>query len=69
MMTELQELAEKVDSAVAAIGQLRTENTRLRNQVAQLSAERQALQERLAAAAAKIEGILEQLPQEQNTRQ
>lgn len=64
MLTELDQLAEKVEAAVAAIGQLRSDNMRLRNQVAQLAAERQALQERLAEAAQKIERILEQLPQE-----
>jgi uncharacterized protein (TIGR02449 family) len=63
MLNDLQLLAEKTDALVAVVTQLRSENTRLRNQNAQLTSDQRALQERLNAAAAKLQGLLEQLPQ------
>ena len=63
MMNDLQLLAEKTDALVAVVTQLRSENTRLRNQNAQLTSDQRALQERLNAAAAKLQGLLDQLPQ------
>ncbi|MFZ9345601.1 MAG: hypothetical protein ACO24A_00615 [Burkholderiaceae bacterium] len=63
MLNDLQLLAEKTDALVAVVTQLRSENTRLRNQNAQLTSDQRALQERLNAAAAKLQGLLDQLPQ------
>lgn len=62
MITELQTLAEKTDALVAVVGALRQENTRLRSQVATLSADQRATQERLQLAAQKIETLLAELP-------
>ena len=64
MLSDLTTLAEKTDALVAVVDQLRQENTRLRHQVAQLSNDQRALQERLNAAATKLQGLLDQLPQE-----
>ncbi len=63
MLNDLQLLAEKTDALVAVVTQLRSENTRLRNQNAQLTSDQRALQERLNAAAAKLQELLDQLPQ------
>lgn len=63
MLTELEMLAEKTDALVAVVNQLRSENTRLRNQIAQLSSDQRALQDRLNTAANKLQGLLDQLPQ------
>ena len=63
MLNDLQLLAEKTDALVAVVTQLRSENTRLRNQNAQLTSDQRALQERLNAAATKLQGLLDQLPQ------
>ena len=63
MLNDLELLAEKTDALVAVVTQLRSENTRLRNQNAQLTSDQRALQERLNAAAAKLQGLLDQLPQ------
>lgn len=62
MLSELQSLSEKTDALVAIVNQLRQENTRLRNQNAQLSVDQKALNERLRQASEKLEAILERLP-------
>ena len=62
MLEELQTLAEKTDALVAIVNQLRQENTRLRNQNAQLSVEHKAMLERLNQASEKLEGLIAQLP-------
>ncbi|MEY3982154.1 MAG: hypothetical protein RLZZ281_1023 [Pseudomonadota bacterium] len=64
MLSDLSALAEKTDALVAVVDQLRQENTRLRNQIAQLSNDQRGLQDRLNAAATKLQGLLDQLPQE-----
>ncbi len=62
MLSELQSLSEKTDALVAIVNQLRQENTRLRNQNAQLSVDQKAMNERLKQASEKLESILERLP-------
>lgn len=62
MLSELQSLSEKTDALVAIVNQLRQENTRLRNQNAQLSVDHKAMNERLKQASEKLESILERLP-------
>lgn len=62
MLAELQSLSEKTDALVAIVNQLRQENTRLRNQNAQLSVDQKAMNERLKQASEKLEAILERLP-------
>lgn len=64
MLNELQILSEKTDALIATVNQLRSENTRLRNQVAQLAADQKSMQERLKNAAEKVEVLLNQLPQD-----
>lgn len=64
MLNELQILSEKTDSLIATVNQLRSENTRLRNQVAQLATDQKSMQERLKTAADKVEILLNQLPQD-----
>jgi FtsZ-binding cell division protein ZapB len=62
MNNELATLAEKADTLIAIVNQLRRENTQLRSRAAQLAAEQKALQQRLDQAAGKLETILEKLP-------
>jgi FtsZ-binding cell division protein ZapB len=64
MRDELEQLAEKTDALVAIVEQLRQENTRLRSQLAKLTATQRDMEERLTLAARRVESILEQLPQE-----
>jgi uncharacterized protein (TIGR02449 family) len=64
MRDELEQLAEKTDALVAVVEQLRQENTRLRSQLAKMTAVQRDMEERLTLAARRVESILEQLPQE-----
>ena len=64
MRDELEQLAEKTDALVAVVEQLRQENTRLRSQLAKMTAVQRDMEERLTLAARRVESILGQLPQE-----
>jgi uncharacterized protein (TIGR02449 family) len=62
MQTDIQQLAEKINALVAVVNQLREENSNLRQQHAELTASRRALEERLALAAQGVEDLLSKLP-------
>jgi uncharacterized protein (TIGR02449 family) len=64
MVNDINTLADKTDALIAVVNQLRQENTQLRSDVARLSAEHRDIQQRLAAAAEKVERLIHQLPQE-----
>jgi uncharacterized protein (TIGR02449 family) len=64
MINHLDALAEKTDTLIRVVEQLRQENTALRSRLAALNAEQRGLQERLNQAAEKVAGLLEQMPQE-----
>lgn len=62
MNRDLELLAEKTDALIAALTRLREENTKLRNQVAQLTVSQQATEQKVALAAQRIEALIEKLP-------
>lgn len=64
MLNDIETLAEKTETVIAILNQLRQENTRLRSEVARLSADHRDLQQRLSSAITKVEQLLDQLPQE-----
>jgi uncharacterized protein YhaN len=62
MLTEIEELAEKVNALVGVANQLRQENTTLRKELAELTASQRALEGRLNQAAQGVQDLLNQLP-------
>ncbi len=63
MENELASLEAKVAQAAAQIRQLRADNASLRQQVAERADENARLGEKLAAAKARIEALLKQIPE------
>lgn len=63
MDSELTALEAKVEQAVAQLKQLREEGRELRQQLAARTDENARLAEKLAAAKARIEALLKQIPE------
>ena len=63
MENDLASLEAKVAQAAAQIRQLRADNLSLRQQVAERADENARLGEKLAAAKARIEALLKQIPE------
>ncbi len=63
MDPELSALEAKVEQAVAQLKQLREEGRELRQQLAARADENARLTEKLAAAKARIEALLKQIPE------
>jgi uncharacterized protein (TIGR02449 family) len=63
MDPELSALEAKVEQAVAQLKQLREEGRELRQQLAARADENARLAEKLAAAKARIEALLKQIPE------
>lgn len=63
MDSELSALEAKVEQAVAQLRQLRDEGRELRQQLAARTDENSRLTEKLAAAKARIEALLKQIPE------
>ncbi len=63
MESELSALEAKVEQAVAQLKQLREEGRELRQQLAARADENARLAEKLAAAKARIEALLKQIPE------
>jgi len=63
MEPELSALEAKVEQAVAQLRQLREEGRELRQQLAARTDENARLTEKLAAAKARIEALLKQIPE------
>jgi cell division protein ZapB len=63
-MSKLEDLAERVDRLVLRHQELRRASTLIEQQLAAVTAERDSLRSRLAAARARIDALLERLPPE-----
>jgi uncharacterized protein (TIGR02449 family) len=63
MEPELSALEAKIEQAVAQLRQLREEGRELRQQLAARADENARLTEKLAAAKARIEALLKQIPE------
>lgn len=63
MDTELSALEAKVEQAIAQLKKLREEGRELRQQLAAKADENARLAEKLAAAKARIEALLKQIPE------
>ncbi|MEF8756201.1 MAG: hypothetical protein V5B60_20075 [Accumulibacter sp.] len=63
MLNELNTLESKVSQVVALCRSLRSENERLREQLAVAEQDRNSLAERMAAATARLERLAGQLPE------
>ncbi len=62
MISEFQELSDKIDQLADMTMALRRENAELRRRNAALVAENQAYQSRLTEAARRVSALLEQIP-------
>jgi len=63
METELSALEARIEQAVAQLKQLREEGRELRQELAARTDENARLHEKLAAAKARIEALLKQIPE------
>jgi chromosome segregation ATPase len=63
-MSKLEDLAERVDRLVLRHQELKRTSTLIEQQLVAVSAERDSLRSRLAAARARIDALLERLPAE-----
>lgn len=63
-MNRLEVLAERVDRLLLRHQELKRSHALIEQQLAAVSAERDSLRARLAAARARIDGLLERLPAE-----
>lgn len=63
MESELNSLEEKINQFVRLCQQLRSENIRLRQQLASTASENKHLTEKINAATGRLEAILMQLPE------
>ena len=63
-MAKLEDLAERVDRLVLRHQELKRTNALLSQQLAGVTAERDSLRSRLAAARARIDALLDRLPAE-----
>ena len=61
-MSKLQELADRVDRLVLRHEELKRTNALLMQETSALTAERDSLRSRLAAARARVDALLERLP-------
>jgi chromosome segregation ATPase len=61
-MAKLEDLAERVDRLVLRHQELKRSSALIEQQLAAVSAERDSLKSRLAAARARIDALLERLP-------
>lgn len=61
-MTKLEELSERIERLALRHEELRRTNHLLEQQLAVVSAERDSLRSRLAAARSRIDALLERLP-------
>ncbi|HOI50750.1 hypothetical protein SDC9_209520 [bioreactor metagenome] len=64
MNSELEALETKIDQVVALVHQLRAENEVLKNQIAAAEAERLHLRSTMTAARERLEGLIEQIPED-----
>ena len=62
MISEFQDLSDKIEQLAALVGSLRHENTQLRQTNLVLNEVNTALLERLVEAQRRIEAVIEQLP-------
>ncbi len=63
-MSKLEELAERVDRLVLRHGELQRSTALVEQQLAAVTAERDSLRSRLAAARARVDALLQRLPAE-----
>lgn len=63
MDEQLSALEERIHQAVELCRRLRAENDELRQQVAQLNNENKRLADKIDAAKARLQGLLEQIPE------
>ena len=63
-MTQLQQLAERVERLLLRHEELQRTNALLNQQVQSLSAERDSLKSRLSAARTRIDHLIDRLPQQ-----
>jgi cell division protein ZapB len=66
-MAKLEDLVERVDRLVLRHQELKRASTLIEQQLAAVSAERDSLRSRLAAARARIDALLERFPAEEAT--
>ena len=67
-MIKLEELAERVDRLVLRHQELKRTSALLEQQLAAVTAERDSLRSRLAAARSRIDALLERLPADAGAR-
>lgn len=65
MISELDALSAKIEAALAVIEELRIENSFLQEQLQTVETERNFLRQRLEAARARLELLVQQLPEDQ----
>jgi len=61
--TQIDQIAERVDRLLVRYNELQRTNTLLSNQVVALTQERDSLKSRLGAARARVDTLLERLPE------
>ena len=66
-MATLQDLAERLDRLLLRHQELERTNALLHNQLASVGSERDSLKSRLTAARARIDALLERLPENDNS--
>ncbi len=64
MNAELETLEAKIEQVVALVHQLRAENEVLRNQMVAAEAERLHLRQTMTAARARLEGLMDKIPED-----
>jgi uncharacterized protein (TIGR02449 family) len=64
-MSQLHDLAERIERLVLRHDELKRTNTLLEQELSAVNAERESLRARLAAARSRIDALLERLPAEQ----
>jgi chromosome segregation ATPase len=67
-MSKIEDLAERVERLLLRHAELRRTNVLLAQQLESVSAERESLRSRLAAARARIDALLERLPPDAEPR-
>jgi uncharacterized protein (TIGR02449 family) len=63
MDSDLDTLEQKIAAIAQLVGQLRTENLHLRQQLAALENDKRLLHERMEAARARVEALLARIPE------
>jgi uncharacterized protein (TIGR02449 family) len=64
MEKELESLADKVERAVLLVERLRADNAALKDRLTTAEAERERLRRNMAAARARVESLMGQIPEE-----